>query len=118
MPKSDDLRAPTREPTPYPELNAVLAHLLGEVRALLGDNFIGAYLQGSFAVGDHTEGSDCDFIVVARRDITPKELPAFQAMHAAIHELPHPRWRNALEGSYAPAAILRRWTMEPRDPPG
>jgi hypothetical protein len=118
MPKSDDLRAAAREPTPYPELNTVLAHLVSEVRALLGDDFIGAYLQGSFAVGDHTEGSDCDFIVVTRRDITPDELPAFQAMHTAIHELPCPRWRNGLEGSYAPAAILRRWTTEPRDPPG
>jgi hypothetical protein len=113
-----DLRAPTREPTPYPELNAVLAHLLREVRALLGANFVGAYLQGSFAVGDFSEGSDCDFVIVTRRDIARDELPAFQAMHAAIHELPFPRWRNGLEGSYAPAAVLRRWSTEPRDPPG
>lgn len=117
MPKSEDPR-PVREPTPYPELNAVLDHLLREARALLRDNFVGAYLQGSFAVGDHTEGSDCDFIIVTRRDITLDELPAFQAMHAAIHELPFPRWRYGLEGSYAPAAILRRWSTEPRDPPG
>lgn len=105
-------------PTPYGELNAVLAHLLEGARRLLGENFVGAYLQGSFAVGDADELSDCDFIVVTARDITPAELPAFQALHAAVHELPYPHWRNQLEGSYAPAAILRRWTTEPRDPPG
>jgi hypothetical protein len=105
-------------PTPYPELNAVLAHLLQGAQQRLGDNFVGAYLQGSFAVGDFTEWSDCDFIIVIRRDITLAELPALQELHAAIHELPHPYWRNGLEGSYAPAAILRRWSPEPRDPPG
>jgi hypothetical protein len=111
-------RAPAREPTPIPELNAVLAHLVGEVQRLLGDNFVGAYLQGSFAIGDATEHSDCDVVIITRRDITAEELPALQAMHAAIHQLPHPRWRNGLEASYAPAAILRRWSTTPRDPPG
>lgn len=118
MPNSKDLRAPARQPTPSAELNAVLAHLVGEAKALLGDNFIGAYLQGSFALGDFNENSDCDFLIVTQRDITPDELPALQALHAEIHELPHPRWRNGLEGSYAPAAILRRWSTTPRDPPG
>jgi hypothetical protein len=118
MPQSKDLRTPAPQPTPYADLNAVLAYLLEGARRLLGDNFVGAYLQGSFAVGDATEYSDCDFIVVTRRDITPEELPPFQALHAAIHELPYAYWRTGLEGSYAPAAILRRWSETPRDPPG
>ncbi|HEY1878917.1 MAG TPA: hypothetical protein VGG68_03185 [Caulobacteraceae bacterium] len=46
------LRDSTRGPTPFADLNAVLAHWLSEVRRVLGDNFVGAYLQGSFAVGD------------------------------------------------------------------
>jgi hypothetical protein len=106
------------EPTPYPELNAVLAHLLQGAGSVLGDNFLGAYLQGSFAVGDFTPYSDCDFVIVTHRDVTPAELPALQALHAGIHDLPHPYWRTGLEGSYAPAAILRRWSTAPRDPPG
>ena len=118
MPQSKDPRAPARQPTPYADLNAVLAYLLEGVQRLLGDNFVGAYLQGSFAVGDFSEFSDCDFIVVTGRDITPQELPAFQALHAEIHELPFAYWRTGLEGSYAPAAILRRWNDTPRDPPG
>jgi hypothetical protein len=117
MPKSKDPRAPSRLPTPSAELNAVLAHLLAQAKALLRDNFVGAYLQGSFAVGDFNENSDCDFLIVTHRDITRTELPAFQALHAAIHDLPHPRWRHGLEGSYIPAAILRRWSLSPRDPP-
>ena len=105
-------------PTPYGELNAVLDHLLGGVRAALGDNFVGLYLQGSFAVGDASPGSDCDFLVVTARDLSPAELAALQTLHKAIHRLPCPHWRNQLEGSYAPAAILRRWSTTPRDPPG
>jgi hypothetical protein len=117
MPKSKGLRAPARQPTPFADLNAVLAHLLSETQRLLGGNFVGAYLQGSFAVGDATPYSDCDFIIVTHRDLAPDELAPFQALHAAIHDLPHPYWRHALEGSYAPAAILRRWSETPRDPP-
>jgi hypothetical protein len=49
--------ASARAPTPYAELNGVLAHLLVGARAALKDNFVGAYLQGSFAVGDFTAGS-------------------------------------------------------------
>jgi len=109
MSNSEDPRR-AREPTPHPELNAVLAHLLREARTLLGDNFVGAYLQGSFAVGDHTDGSDCDFIIVTRRDIAPEELPAFQAMHAAIHELPYPplaqRARGLLRAGGDPSALV------------
>ncbi|MFN3511621.1 MAG: aminoglycoside adenylyltransferase domain-containing protein [Phenylobacterium sp.] len=112
---------PHREPgapTPYAELNAVLAHLLDGARAALRGNFVGAYLQGSFAVGDFTEHSDCDFIVVTRQDLSPGELDALQRLHKAIHRLPYAYWRTGLEGSYAPAAILRRWSTTPRDPPG
>ena len=118
MPQSHDPRAAARQPTPFAELNAVLDHFLTGVRELLGDNFVGAYLQGSFAVGDATEFSDCDFIVVTRRDLAPDEIPALDAFHAAIHERPETYWRHALEGSYVPAAILRRWSDDPRDPPG
>jgi hypothetical protein len=118
MPPSNDPGAAVRQPTPFADLNAVLAHLVEGARGLLGDNFVGAYLQGSFAVGDATEYSDCDVIIVTGRDITPEELPAFQALHAGIHDLPYPYWRRGLEGSYVPAAILRRWAAEPRDPPG
>lgn len=112
------MTSPVFQPTAYAELNAVLAFLLEGAQTALGENFLGAYLQGSFAVGDFTPWSDCDFIIVTHRDIRRDELPALQALHARIHTLPHPYWRTGLEGSYAPAAILRAWSRTPRDPPG
>ncbi|MDB5499779.1 MAG: hypothetical protein JWP28_3810 [Phenylobacterium sp.] len=118
MPTPKDPGLNPVQPTPYADLNAVLAHLVEGARGLLGDNFVGAYLQGSFAVGDFTEFSDCDFIIVTARDITRDELPPFQALHAAIHQMPYAYWRTGLEGSYAPASILRRCSETPRDPPG
>ena len=42
-------------PTPDLELNAVLRELVTSVQAILGDTFIGAYLQGSFALGGWEE---------------------------------------------------------------
>ena len=102
--------------TPYAELNDVLDQLVTRARSVLGDNFVGAYLQGSFAVGDADEASDVDFLIVTRRDVTLAEQPALQAMHAELFHHPS-RWAQHLEGSYAPAAILRRWSTEPRDPP-
>ena len=117
MPKLKFGRAPARKPTPFADLNTVLAALLDGVRAALGDNLVGAYLQGSFAVGDADGNSDCDFTVVIRRDLATPEIAALDAMHTAIHDLPIEPWRHRLEGSYMPADILRRWSTQPRDPP-
>ena len=104
-------------PTPYDELNAVLARLVEGAHGLLGDNFVGAYLQGSFALGDFDKSSDVDAFIVTRDDIAPDALPALQALHGQIHDLPS-TWAQRLELSYVPAAVLRRRDGQPRDPPG
>jgi hypothetical protein len=117
MPKFKGSRAPSRRPTPYADLNAILDHLVERARALLADNFVGAYLQGSFALGDFDTHSDVDFMIVTHADIPPEQVPALQSMHDALHAMPSP-WASRLEGSYAPKAILRRWSTTPRDPPG
>ncbi|MCR9279983.1 MAG: DUF4111 domain-containing protein [Pseudomonadaceae bacterium] len=104
--------------TDFPALNAVLEHLLTNAQNTLGSNFVGAYLQGSFAIGDFSEFSDCDFIVVTNVDLSLRELAALQQLHKDIQQLPLPYWPINIEGSYAPKDILRRWTLEPRDPPG
>jgi hypothetical protein len=41
-----------KEPTPYNDLNAVLVELVARVKKVLGSQYVGAYLQGSFAIGD------------------------------------------------------------------
>src|SRR5258708_23491631 len=97
----------TDEPTPDPELNAVLRELVTSTQAILGDNFIAAYLQGSFAVGDWDAHSDVDWLIAIRNDVPDADLPASQAMHARIYYLDS-GWAKHLEGSYFPKEILRR----------
>ena len=95
------------DPTDYPELNDVLQELVAEVRTILGDNFCGAYLQGSFGVGDADEHSDVDFIVATNGEITDGQLVALQGLHKRIYGLDSP-WAQHLEGSYVPKDALRR----------
>ena len=94
-------------PSVYPELNSVLEELVSSVRAILGDNFCGAYLVGSFAAGDADEHSDVDFIVATNDQVTDEQLAALQAMHARIYGL-QSTWAQHLEGSYVPKDRLRR----------
>ncbi len=44
--------------------------MVESVQAALGDNFVGAYLHGSFAVGDFDQHSDVDFIIVVRTTLS------------------------------------------------
>jgi hypothetical protein len=118
MSKIPSKPAGVRAPTPFPDLNAVLAVLVDGARARLGEVFVGAYVQGSFAVGDADANSDCDFIVAIRRDLTPGEIAALDELHGQIHELPYLPWRHRLEGSYVPVDLLRRASADPHEPPG
>ncbi len=59
----------TKEPTPYPELNAVLEELVDSAQVVLRNSFVGAYLQGSFAVGEFDRHSDVDFIIVIEDEL-------------------------------------------------
>jgi predicted nucleotidyltransferase len=103
-----------RDPTPYPELNAVLREWLNTVREVLGDNFLAAYLQGSFALGDFDEHSDVDFLVALREEVSEPQLAGLQAAHARIYDLGSD-WAKHLEGSYYPEKDLRR--CDPASPP-
>jgi hypothetical protein len=94
------------------ELDAVLRGLVENVRAILDDNFCGAYLQGSFALGDADADSDVDFIVVTHGEVTDAQLAGLQAMHSRIYSLPSP-WAQHLEGSYVTTERLRRVETPP-----
>jgi predicted nucleotidyltransferase len=93
-------------PTPYAELNIVLHELVARVSDVLGDNLIGAYLQGSFAVGDFDAYSDVDFVVVIGADISDSLTPTLQRLHRDVFELGSV-WAQHLEGSYIPKDALR-----------
>jgi hypothetical protein len=92
-------------PTPYEELNEVLRALVDGVRGVLGDAFVGAYLQGSFAVGDFDQHSDVDFIVAVRGELADHEVAALQRLHRRIYGL-ECAWAQHLEGSYFPTSVL------------
>lgn len=95
------------QPTPYRELNEVLGALTRGVQEILGDNFTGAYLQGSFAVGDFDEYSDVDFIIVVEHELSEAEVAGLQSLHPRIYALPS-AWAQHLEGSYYPRNVLRQ----------
>ncbi len=95
----------TMTPTPYPDLNALLADLVGGATDVLGQNFFAAYLQGSFALGTGDEHSDVDFIVVTCVELSDRETNGLQELHRHLFAEETP-WAQHLEGSYAPREIL------------
>jgi hypothetical protein len=101
-------------PTPYQELNQVLAELVMRIQEILNDDFVGAYLQGSFAVGDFDQHSDVDFIVVMEDDLISHQVGALQVMHDQVYQLDS-EWAKHLEGSYFPREILRHHSNRGQD---
>jgi hypothetical protein len=94
------------EPTPYAELNEVMAGLVTDVQAILGRTLVGAYLQGSFALGDGDLQSDCDFLFVLQEQPDPGQLGRLVILHDEIPTRPG-HWTHHLEGSYPVARDLR-----------
>ena len=88
------------QPTPYPEVNAVLAGLLAAVRAILQESLIGVYLYGSLAQGDFDrDSSDIDIIVVTARAVAPQQFALLAAMHASLPADGSP-WADKVEAAY------------------
>ncbi|UCC79129.1 MAG: DUF4111 domain-containing protein [Candidatus Zixiibacteriota bacterium] len=95
--------------TPYPELDAVLRELASSIQQILRNDFVGAYLQGSLAVGDFDEHSDVDFVIAVDRELSDSQLRDLRSMHERIFNL-EAEWARHLEGSYFPTAVLRDYT--------
>ena len=98
----DDLRIPVRDPE---GLRDVLARLVAGARDVLGDEFVGAWLQGSLAAGDFEDLSDVDFVVGVREDVSDDRVPALQSFHHTLFDHPSD-WAWHLEGSYTPLSAL------------
>ena len=94
------------KPTQFPELNKLLQGLVESVTRILEDDFVGAYLVGSFALGDADIHSDCDFIVVVCDSLTSSREARLRTLHREIFRRPG-HWTQHLEGSYAPQNELR-----------
>ncbi|MDQ3642821.1 MAG: nucleotidyltransferase domain-containing protein [Actinomycetota bacterium] len=70
-------------PTPFAELNEIFGRLVDGARRALADDFIGAYLVGSFALGDADIHSDCDFIVATGGPIPPAQEEAIRRLRGS-----------------------------------
>lgn len=96
------------QPTPYTDVNAVLAHFLIQIRAILGDQFRGMYLDGSLALGDfNPETSDIDFIVTTDADLSDDQFLALRTMHARFNASDSP-WATEVEAIYLPENAFQR----------
>ncbi len=98
---------PDFSPTPDAELNALLHDLVRNAQRILGGHFVGAYLQGSFAIGDWDEDSDVDFLVVMEGDLSEAEISALQVLHGQLYDQPT-HWAKHLDGSYFPKEYLAK----------
>src|SRR5262245_61242497 len=97
------LRCPTR----HPEVNSVLAEVLAKARRILGDQFVGMYLDGSLAMGGFDpDKSDLDFVVVTETDVSAESFIALEAMHVRVAGGAS-KWSRELEGSYISRHALR-----------
>lgn len=92
--------------TPFGDLDTVLVDFAGSVRDILGETFVGVYVQGSFALGAGDANSDCDFIVAT----TALPSGIFETQLRSLHDDIPTRvgfWTKHLEGSYADITSLR-----------
>ncbi len=94
-------------PTDDPEINAVLSEVLSGARGILGDHFVGMYLDGSLAIGSfEPDKSDLDFVVVTGVDVSAGTFAALKTMHDRIASEAS-KWARELEGSYISQHALR-----------
>ncbi len=63
------------------ELDDVLAELVDNASDVIGDDLVGVYLHGSFALGGADDESDCDFLVVSSTRVDETRLAALRAFH-------------------------------------
>jgi hypothetical protein len=100
-------------PTPFADVNLVLADFLARIQALLGSHFLGMYLVGSLALGDFDpRSSDIDFVVVTDTDIADDLFGTLQDIHAQFAASSSP-WADKIEAVYIPSPALRHAAPNP-----
>jgi hypothetical protein len=87
-------------PTPYPDINHLLADLISRMQSILGGRLVGLYLYGSLVWGDFDhDTSDIDLLAALTSDMDAQEAAALKAMHDDIaHD--YKQWDNRIEVQY------------------
>jgi hypothetical protein len=105
------------EPTPYPDVNAVLREFEAGIRAILGEHFRAMYLSGSLAQGEFdAQSSDIDFVVVTDAALDEGLLAGLKEMHARFDTSGSP-WAGKIEAVYVPQEALRHYPPPEADYP-
>lgn len=93
-------------PTPYPDINEVLAYFHARIGEILNDQMVGMYVVGSLALGDFDpQHSDIDLIVVTDTPIESDVLDQIRALHTAF-AASDSAWARRVEVVYPTAKAL------------
>jgi hypothetical protein len=96
-----------QQPTPYPEVNAVVHDLLTSLHAILGAQLVGMYLVGSLALGDFDpRESDLDLVIVTVGALPDKTVAALRDLHQRFDHSAS-AWAARLDAAYLPQEEVR-----------
>jgi predicted nucleotidyltransferase len=96
-----------QQPTPYPEVNAVVHDLQTSLHAILGAQLAGMYLVGSLALGDFDpRESDLDLIIVTGGTLSDETVAALRDLHQRFDHSAS-AWAARLDAVYLPQEVLR-----------
>ncbi len=101
-------------PTSYPDINDLLADLLADIQAVLGDKLTGLYLYGSLVWGDFDHDiSDIDLLAALESDLDEADAARLERMHADFAHR-NPRWEGRIEVQYYARLGLKTFRDQPR----
>jgi hypothetical protein len=96
-----------QQPTPYPDVNAVVHDLLTSLHAILGAEVAGMYLVGSLALGDFDpRDSDLDLLIVTVSALSEATVAALRDLHQRFDHSAS-AWAARLDAVYIPQEVLR-----------
>ncbi len=94
-------------PTPYADINELLAQLFERIQAILGEKLVGLSLFGSLVLGDFDyDISDIDLVVATSTFIGEQDFERLQVMHNEIIAQ-HRNWENRIEIGYIAVRDLK-----------
>src|SRR5258708_36227131 len=97
-----------QQPTPYPDVNAVMHELLTSMHAILGAQLTGMYLVGSLALGDfEPRDSDIDLVIVTVGALSDETVAALRDLHQRFDHHSTSAWAAHLDAVYLPQEVLR-----------
>ncbi len=96
------------QPTPYPDVNALVDLILAGIQQIVGPKLVGLSIFGSLAAGDFDPGtSDVDLLAALTADLDDAEFDGLLRMQTDV-VLNQPQWDNRIEIIYVAVAKLRR----------